>query len=104
MVAKKQNLEDGSFHRLRGERDSLINWNKNSEDIYNKVRAISHPYPGAFTELDGKRILVWKSEEIAEMPFGQTEKPGTLVARLYDDSLVFKTRDGFLRITEWELK
>ncbi len=102
LVAKKQNLEDGSFHRLRGERDSLINWNKNKEDIYNKIRAISHPYPGAFTELDGKRILVWKSEEIAEMPFGQNEKPGTLVARLYDNSLVFKTRDGFLRITEWE--
>lgn len=102
LVAKKQNLEDGTFHRLRGERDSLINWNKNTEDIYNKIRAISHPYPGAFTELDGNRILVWKSEEIASLPFGQNEKPGTLVARLYDNSLVFKTRDGFLRVTEWE--
>ena len=102
LMAKKQNLEEGSFHRLRGERDSIINWNRNSVDIYNKIRAISHPYPGAFTILDGKRILVWKSEEIVTLPFGHDEKPGTLVARLYDNSLVFKTRDGFLRITEWE--
>lgn len=102
LAAKKQNLEEGSFHRLRGERDSFINWNRNTEDIYNKVRAISHPYPGAFTEMDGKRILVWKSEKVDSLPFGQNEKPGTLVARLYDNSLVFKTRDGFLRITEWE--
>ncbi len=102
LVAKTQNLDEGSFHRLRNERDSIINWNSNTDDIYNKIRAISHPYPGALTELDGKRILVWKSEEIVSLPFGQNEKPGTLVARLYDNSLIIKTRDSFLRITEWE--
>lgn len=101
LVEKKQNLGEGSFHRLRGERDSIINWNRNSEDIYNKIRAISHPYPGAYAELDGKRILVWRSEIIDSLPFGHSEKPGTLVARLYDDSLVYKTRNGFLRVTEW---
>ena len=102
LVAKTQNLDEGSFHRLRNERDSIINWNSNTDDIYNKIRAISHPYPGALTELDGKRILVWKSEEIVSLPFGQNEKPGSLVARLYDNSLIIKTRDSFLRITEWE--
>ena len=102
LVPKKQNLEEGSFHRLRVERDSIINWNKNTIDIYNKIRAISHPYPGALADFDGKRILVWRSEELETLPFGQNEKPGTVVARLYDNSLVYKTRNGFLRITEWE--
>lgn len=102
LVARKQKLEEGSFHRLRGERDSIINWNNNTEDIYNKIRAISHPYPGAIAEIDGKRILVWRSEEIDSLPFGNSEEPGTIVARLYDNSLVYKTRNGFLRITEWE--
>lgn len=102
LVARKQKLEEGSFHRLRGERDSIINWNNNTEDIYNKIRAISHPYPGAIAEIDGKRILVWRSEEIDSLPFGNSAKPGTIVARLYDNSLVYKTRNGFLRITEWE--
>ncbi len=102
LVARKQKLEEGSFHRLRGEKDSIINWNNNTDDIYNKIRAISHPYPGAIAEIDGKRILVWRSEEIDSLPFGNSEKPGTIVARLYDNSLVYKTRNGFLRITEWE--
>ena len=102
LKAKKQDLSEGSFRRLSGERDSMIHWDKDTEDIYNKIRAISRPYPGAFTELDGKRILVWKAEECQSFIFGDYEKPGTLVARLYDNSLIFKTRNGFIRITDWE--
>lgn len=99
---KKQDLSEGSFRRLRGARDSVIRWDSNSEDIYNKIRAISRPYPGATTELDGKGILVWKSEECNSFMFGRHEKAGTLVARLFDHSLIFRTRNGFVRITEWE--
>ena len=52
----KQDLSEGSFRRLRGGSDSIINWDSNSLAIYNKVRAISHPYPGATTVLDGKAM------------------------------------------------
>lgn len=98
---RRQDLSEGSFRRLRGGNDSVINWDSNSLTIYNKVRAISHPYPGATTMLDGKAITVWRSEILTSLPIGLSEKPGTVIARLYDGTIIFKTRDGFLRITEY---
>lgn len=98
---RKQDLSEGNFRRLRGGNDSVINWDSNSLSIYNKVRAISHPYPGATTILDGKAITVWRSEILSFFPIGLSEKPGIVIARLFDGSIVFKTRDGFLRITEY---
>ncbi len=100
-VAKKQDLSEGQFRRLRGEMDSWINWDTNSDVIYNKVRAISHPYPGAIANCGEEQIKVWRAEKIETLPFGQSATPGTLVARLYDNTLVVKTRDSFIRITDY---
>ena len=99
---RKQNLSEGNFRRLRGPVDSVIDWNQNSKTIYNKVRAISRPYPGATTKLEHRDILVWRSEICNEFPFGYEQPAGTMVAKLYDGSLIFRTRDGFLRITEYQ--
>jgi methionyl-tRNA formyltransferase len=37
-----------------------IEWNKPAEEIHNLIRGLS-PYPGAYFELDGKQIKVYKS-------------------------------------------
>lgn len=104
---KKQDLSEGSFRRLRNAGNSVINWNSNSETIYNKVRAISHPYPGATTTLkiEGKdcNLAVWRSEIVENFPYGKESKPSTVVAKLFDSSLVVKTRDAFLRIAEYDI-
>lgn len=104
---KKQDLSEGSFRRLRNASNSVINWNSNSETIYNKIRAISHPYPGATATLviNGKEcnMLVWRSEIVEDFPYGKETKPSTVLAKLYDSSLIVKTRDSFLRITDFEI-
>jgi methionyl-tRNA formyltransferase len=40
--------------------DCRINWNKNGEEIHNLIRGMS-PYPGAFTELNGKMLKIYQS-------------------------------------------
>lgn len=45
----------------RQPKDGKINWNQNGEDIYNFIRALTKPYPGAFTFLNGKKYFVWKA-------------------------------------------
>ena len=102
LMARRQDLSEGNFRRLRGEKDSEINWDKPAKSIYNKIRAISRPYPGAFADLGSKRYRIWRSEVLLDFPIGQREKPGTLVASCYDSSLVVKARNGFIRITEWD--
>jgi methionyl-tRNA formyltransferase len=96
-----QNINEGGFRRLRTEKDSQIDWNKNSVNIYNKIRAISTPYPLAKGVINSVELSILRSEILKSFPYGNDCKPGTLIATLFDDSLVIKTRDGFLRILEY---
>ena len=41
--------------------DGLIDWSQNSLCVYNFIRALTHPYPGAFSYVGGERIIIWRS-------------------------------------------
>ena len=95
-----QNHNLTTFRRLRGERDSLINWDRNSEEIYNKIRAISHPYPGAHFLYKGKNETCWQAQ-ILNDPFWGTfnyYKAGTVIAKFPANSYAIKTRDDVILI------
>ncbi|MCF8337110.1 MAG: formyl transferase [Bacteroidales bacterium] len=96
----KQDESKANFRRLRHEKDSLINWDENSKNIYNKIRAISFPYPGAIGILNNNQYKIWSSE-IVTFPFGNDKKPGDVIAELFDETLIIKTRDGFIRVTSF---
>ena len=103
LIPTKQSLSEGSFRRLRNETDSMIHWDTNSCCIYNKIRALSHPYPGAIAFINNEKYKIWRSEIVDKFPYGENQlTSGQQVAMLYDDSLIMKTRDSFLRITEYE--
>jgi methionyl-tRNA formyltransferase len=103
LVPTPQNLGEGSFRRLRGSLDSEIKWTENSVTIYNKVRAISKPYPGAETELNGRRIKVWRCRILDNFYTPSNIDAGTVAATLYDGTMVVKTRDSFIHITDFEV-
>jgi len=42
--------------------DGHIDWSKTSLEIYNLIRALTKPFPGAFTYLNGKKLFIWTSE------------------------------------------
>lgn len=50
-----------TFGRRRPE-DGRIDWRLGAEDVRNLVRAVTKPYPGAFTDCAGIRVLVWHAE------------------------------------------
>lgn len=52
-----QNDQQATYRRKRVEEDGVIDWNKNSFEIYNLVRAITEPYPGAVSYYDEKKLL-----------------------------------------------
>ncbi len=39
--------------------DGRIDWTLGANAIFNLIRAVTHPYPGAFTEAKGKRLYIW---------------------------------------------
>lgn len=75
--------------------DGRIDWSRGSREIYNLIRAVTDPYPGAFTEFAGARLMVWW----AEILNNKSGKPGTILST---DSLVVATGDGALHLTRTE--
>lgn len=56
-----QNLADRTFFHKRSEQDSLIDWQWPAADIERLVRALSDPYPNAYTYFRGERLRVISS-------------------------------------------
>jgi methionyl-tRNA formyltransferase len=48
------------FGRRRPE-DGRIDWSRPAKEVHDLVRAVTHPYPGAFTDLFGGKTFVWRA-------------------------------------------
>jgi methionyl-tRNA formyltransferase len=96
---KPQNINDGNFRRLRTDKDSKIDWDKNANVIYNQIRAISKPYPGAYFNYENKKIRIWKSE-IIDFNFIDNKfhlsSPGTIINKGVN-YFIIKCRDKFIK-------
>jgi UDP-4-amino-4-deoxy-L-arabinose formyltransferase/UDP-glucuronic acid dehydrogenase (UDP-4-keto-hexauronic acid decarboxylating) len=55
-----QNLSQGSYYGGRRPEDGKIEWSWPVMKIYNLIRAVTEPYPGAFTYLPGgEKLFIW---------------------------------------------
>jgi methionyl-tRNA formyltransferase len=52
--------------------DGVIDWTRTTRQLHDWVRALTHPYPGAFTFVDGSRVFVWKARPWRPGPGGGT--------------------------------
>lgn len=55
---KPQDHSKATYFGKRTPADGMIDWNWQKERIFNWVRALAHPYPGAFTYVDGKKLTI----------------------------------------------
>ncbi|HZV81117.1 MAG TPA: formyltransferase, partial [Geobacteraceae bacterium] len=86
------NLEAGCYFGGRKPEDGRIDWSKSAVQIYNLVRGVTHPYPGAFTSLNGKKIIIWQA-----LPVDGIGKPGQIVST---SPLRIGTGSGLLEIRQ----
>jgi methionyl-tRNA formyltransferase len=56
--------------------DGLIDWTKSAVEVHNLVRAVTKPFPGAFTFHDGHKLMIWRSRPLDE---DTGERPGTFL-------------------------
>ncbi len=54
-------LPKGSYFGGRKPADGQIHWDQTAKQVHNLVRAVAPPYPGAFTDHQGKRMIVAKT-------------------------------------------
>lgn len=56
---RPQNERQASYFGGRKPEDGRIRWSRSAASIYDLIRAVTHPYPGAFTAGSGKQLFVW---------------------------------------------
>ena len=55
-------LAKGSYFGGRKPEDGLIQWSQDALQVHNLIRAVAPPYPGAFTDWQGARMVIAKSK------------------------------------------
>jgi len=97
----KQDYATGSFTCSRTPADGMIDWSKPTIAIYDRVRALTYPYPGAFTYYEGKKLMVWKAKPLSNPPYYAGRIPGRVITISRPEGYVdVLTSDGALRILE----
>jgi methionyl-tRNA formyltransferase len=90
------NLAAGSYFGGRKPADGRIDWTKGAVQIYNLVRGVTHPYPGAFTYLDGRKVTIWRA-----WPVEGKGEPGRVVSL---NTLLVGTGEGLLEIRSLQIE
>lgn len=85
-----------TFPRRRPE-DGRIDWETPARAVHDLVRAVTRPYPGAFGQVDGRWMHVWRTRVVAEA--GRHGTPGTKIDEL-DGLPLVATGDGAVLLTE----
>jgi methionyl-tRNA formyltransferase len=77
---KPNELAKGSYFGGRKPADGEIQWQQSAQQIHNLVRAVAPPYPGAFTQWAGKRMLVARTSLQGSFPSAlKLDTPGIQV-------------------------
>jgi len=74
--------------------DGIVDWSRTAREIHNQIRGL-HPWPHAFSDLDGERTILLKSA-IEDETTRETD-PGT-VFEARGDQLTVATGRGLLRL------
>ncbi|KAB2649252.1 MAG: formyltransferase [Verrucomicrobiota bacterium] len=88
-----------SYFGGRTPEDGRIHWNHYSKQIFDLIRAVTDPYPGAFTDIGDSRLMVWWAESDSQAARNKRGKAGEILSI---KPLVIATLDGALELTRTE--
>ena len=92
-----QDHSRATYYERRRPEDGLIEWQQPAADVHRLIRAVSHPYPGAFTHMESAQLIIWRADLLEGGPAGGA--PGTIVADR-DGAPVVQAGGGQLALTD----
>jgi Methionyl-tRNA formyltransferase len=96
----KQKEEEATYLLKRTPEDGRIDWGQPSEKIQRLIRAVSRPYPGAFSDYDGKhKVIFWKADYLENKKYYGISGQIAAVTEKYLDIVC---EDGLLRVYDYE--
>jgi methionyl-tRNA formyltransferase len=91
-----QDHDAATYWPKRDPEDGRIDWTLPAEEVDRLVRAVTRPFPGAFTDLPAGRETIWRAEPAP----GVEAEPGTWVSEA--GQTLVACGDGALRVLEAE--
>jgi len=97
-----QDAGKASYFGGRKPEDGRINWSWTAMRIYNLIRAVTDPYPGAFSSLpDGTKVLVWWG--LPEGEASGADEVGTVGVDNAEEKVYVASGAGRIRLLDIEI-
>ena len=77
LVETPQDESKATYFSRRTPADGELDWTQSAGQLYNLVRAVTQPYPGAFTFMGDRKLIIWNAKAI-ESPHDSV--PGTVLS------------------------
>ncbi|SPD73929.1 fused UDP-L-Ara4N formyltransferase; UDP-GlcA C-4'-decarboxylase [uncultured Desulfobacterium sp.] len=90
-----QDHSQASYYGGRGPEDGKIDWRRSAQEIRDLVRAVTRPYPGAFSHAGDRKYLVWAVSESETEDDNPVLSPGAVLTA---DPLVIVCGRGAVRV------
>ena len=87
----------------RTPKDGWVDWQQSAESIYNLIRGVTEPFPGAFSYLGKEKIMLWRA---ARLKVDCDQPAGTIVGTYISHGasgvggMAIAASDGFIVIHE----
>jgi methionyl-tRNA formyltransferase len=98
-AARVQDHSRATYTCRRTTDDNRIDWTLPAQRVYNLIRGVTAPYPGAFTLLAGERLRVWGARRVRCARRYVGHVPGRVVEILPGEGAVVLAGDGPLLLT-----
>lgn len=90
-----------SWYEKRTAADGKIDFHSRTRDIYNLIRGVAAPFPGAFAFCKDEEVRIWAAHPFDEMIDFSAYAPGEVID-VFDGRPVVRTVDGSLLIDRYE--
>jgi len=94
-----QNQAEATYLAKRVPSDGLIDWNNDANSILRLIRAVSKPYPGAYSFYEGRKVIIWHARSLDTKRY--IGLPGQIVD-IKRDNLYVMTGSGLLSVNDYE--
>lgn len=90
-----------SWYGKRTADDGKIDFHDRTRNIYNLIRGVAAPFPGAYAFVKEQKVIIWKAHPFDEMMDFSNYAPGEVID-VFDGKPIVRTVDGSLLIDEYE--
>ncbi len=95
-----QNDSKATYTGIRKPIDGLVYWDEPLQKTFARIRAASRPHPGAYTYVQGRKMIIWRAEIAKNSKYSGV--PGRILFVDSEKGFLVQSGEGQLWLTEYE--